>query len=78
MGALEIPVPRLTNHVHDELEANHTAKRTDRAIYDTANKGCIQFIVDMVSETSYGYLKSPTTFYTAMTSLQFFTDLISN
>ena len=46
-------------------------------MYDAVNKGCVQFIMDVVSETWYRELKSPTTFYTAAMSLQFFTRLIS-
>ena len=34
--------------------------------------------MDVVSETRYRYLKSPTTFDTAVMALQFFTHLISN
>ena len=34
-----------------KAEAKHTAKRTNCALYDAANKRCVQFIMDVVSET---------------------------
>jgi len=61
-----------------KAEAEHTAKQTDRALYDAANKGCIQFLTGAVEETWYRELKSPTTFYTKVTALDFFSHLRTN
>ena len=47
-------------------------------MYNAANKGCVQFIMHVLSETWYRELKSPTNFYTAVTDIKFFTHLISN
>ena len=67
-----------TNSKVCKVEANHTAKMTDCALYDAANKGHVQLIMDVVRYTWYRELKSPTTFYTDVTDLQFFNYLISN
>ena len=57
-----------TSEVH-KAEANHTAKRTNCALYEATHKRCVQFIVGVVSKTWYRYLNSPTIFYTAVTAL---------
>ena len=59
-------------------EYKHTAKSTNRALYDAAKKGCVQFIMDVVIKTWYRDLNSPTNFYTTMTDLKLSTHLISN
>ena len=40
-----------TNSKVCKAEANHTAKRTDCALYDASNKGRVQLIMDVVRYT---------------------------
>ena len=40
-----------TTYESRNAEAEHTAKRTNHALYDAAIKGYTQFIMDVVSET---------------------------
>ena len=45
-------------------EGKHEAKRNDRALYETADTSCKNFIMEVLDETWYKELKDPDTFYT--------------
>ena len=51
-------------------ELAHKVKRSDRALYDAAETGCVNFIMSVVDETWYKELEDPDTFYTNFTALQ--------
>ena len=51
-------------------EGKHEAKRNERALYETADTSCKNFIMEVVDETWYKELKDPDTFYTNVTALK--------
>ena len=44
------------------VELAHEDKQSDRALYNVANTGCVNFIMSVVDETWYKELKDPDTF----------------
>ena len=52
-------------------ELAHEAKLSNRAVYDAADTGCVNFIISVVDETWYKELEYTDTFYTNVTAQQF-------
>ena len=53
-----------------QAKGRHEANQNDRALYETADTSCKNFIVEVVDKTWYKELKDPDTFYTNVTSLK--------
>ena len=53
-----------------QAEGKHEAKRNDRALYETADTSCKNFIMEVVDETCYKELKEPDKLYTNVTALK--------
>ena len=64
-----IDVNATRTEVH-RAEGKHQGKRNDRALYETDDKKCKNFIMDVVNETWYKELKDPDTFYTNVMALK--------
>ena len=58
-----IDVNATRTEVH-RSKGNHEYKRNDRALYETADKECKNFVMDVADETWYKELEDPDTFYT--------------
>ena len=56
------------NEVHRD-KGKHESNQNDRALYETANTSCKNFIMGVVDETWYKELEDPDTFYTNVTAL---------
>ena len=54
----------------NQAEERHKLKRNDRALYEMANRACINFVMKVVDKTWYKELKDPDRFYTNVTELQ--------
>ena len=65
--AIDVNATRTKVH---RAEEKHEAKRNYRALYETANKECKNFIMNVVDETWYKELEDPDTFYTNVMSLK--------
>ena len=59
----------IRTEVHRD-EGKNEAKRNDRALYETADKECKNFIMDVFDETWYKELEDSDTFYTNVTALK--------
>ena len=53
----------------------HVAKGSERALYDAANTGCVNFIISVVYDTCYKELDDAGTFYTNVTAQQLLENL---
>ena len=51
-------------------ELAHEAQKPDRALYDAADTGCVNFIISVVDETWYKEVEDADTFYTNVTAQQ--------
>ena len=51
-------------------ELEHASKRSNRALYDAAETGCVNFIMSAVDKTWYAELEDADTFYTNVTDQQ--------
>ena len=58
--------------------AEYAAQRKNRALYDAANKICVDFIEATVGKVWFKELNSPETFYTKETAEAFLTHLREN
>ena len=72
-NAIDINMTRTEVH---RAKGKHEAKRNDRAFYETADKECKNFVMDVVDETWYKELEDPDTFYTNVTALKLLEHLI--
>ena len=57
-------------------EEKNEANKNDRALYETANTSCKNFIMEFVDETWYKELEDPGMFYTNVTALKLLDHLI--
>ena len=53
-----------------QAEGKHEAKLNDRALYETANTSCKNFIMEVVDKTWYKELEDPDKFYTNLKDLK--------
>ena len=58
-------------------EAVHKAVRSDYGLYESAERGARQFILEVVEETYIRDLKHPRFFYTRVTPMEFLNHLQS-
>ena len=65
-----IDVNATRTEVHRD-KGKHEAKINDRALYETADKECKNFIMDVVDKTWYKELEDPDTFNTNFMALKF-------
>ena len=56
--------------VVNRAEMTHEPKLSDRALYNVANTGCVNFIMSVVDETWYKELEDVDMFYTNVTAQQ--------
>ena len=49
-------------------ELAHEAKKPDRALYDAADTGCVNFIMSVVDKIWHKELEDADTFYTKVTA----------